>query len=487
MGRDWKKVKVDDLKAPQKYSCVGGPFGSSLSRKHYVESQQVPIIRGVNLSGDVFHEEGFVFVSEDKADELHRNLANAGDLIFTQRGTLGQVALIPSKAQFERYVVSQSQMRLTVDLKKADPYYIFSYFRLVSVKKRIEQSAIVGGVPHINLGILKDFEVDLPPLPIQKKISEVVKNLDNKIELNRQTNQTLEQMAQTLFKSWFVDFDPVFDNLLALANYQLANLPVDFPEELHPKAVTRLAALNACIPSQEHENERLASIHDRDNATLPHPDFPSEFEFNEQLGWVPFGWESGTLASVAQYTASRMEGTELNVDNYVSTENMIANKGGVTKASSVPSVKTTPSFIPGNILISNIRPYFKKIWLATSNGGRSNDVLGFVSLVPETEGYLMNLLYQDDFFDYMLRTSKGSKMPRGDKKAIMDWSIVVPPIEIRSSYSKIVKEFYEVITIRTEENISLTKLRDTLLPKLISGELQIPDLEPRSHALRGNA
>ena len=231
----------------------------------------------------------------------------------------------------------------------------------------------------------------------------------------------------------------------------------------------------------------MASIHDRDNATLPYPDFPSEFEFNEQLGWVPLGWESGTLASVAQYTASRMEGTELNVDNYVSTENMIANKGGVTKASSVPSVKTTPSFIPGNILISNIRPYFKKIWLATSNGGRSNDVLGFVSLVPETEGYLMNLLYQDDFFDYMLRTSKGSKMPRGDKKAIMDWSIVVPPIEIRSSYSKIVKEFYEVITIRTEENISLTKLRDTLLPKLISGELKIPDLEPRSHALRGNA
>ena len=133
-------------------------------------------------------------------------------------------------------------------------------------------------------------------------------------------------------------------------------------------------------------------------------------------------------------------------------------------------------FVSGNILISNIRPYFKKIWLATSNGGRSNDVLGFMSLVSETEGYLMNLLYQDDFFDYMLRTSKGSKMPRGDKKAIMEWGLAIPSVVIRKLYSKMVKEFYDVITVRSAENQSLTKLRDTLLPKLISGELQIPDV-----------
>ena len=320
----------------------------------------------------------------------------------------------------------------------------------------------------------------VPPRKTQDALVQCLDFFNNKIELNRQINQTLEQMAQTLFKSWFVDFDPVFDNLFAKANYQLENLPADFPEELHPKAVIRLAALNACIPTQEHENEKLASIHESDNAPLPHPDFPSEFEFNEQLGWVPLGWECATLASIARYTTSRMDGLDLTIDNYVSTENMLANKGGIKKASSVPTLKTTPSFIPGNILISNIRPYFKKIWLSTSNGGRSNDVLGFMSLVPETEGYLMNLLYQDDFFDYMLRTSKGSKMPRGDKKAIMEWSIVVPPVEIRSSYSKIVKEFYEVITIRTEENISLAKLRDTLLPKLISGELQIPDVKTES-------
>mgnify|MGYP000515241789 CR=1 FL=1 len=134
-------------------------------------------------------------------------------------------------------------------------------------------------------------------------------------------------------------------------------------------------------------------------------------------GWIPKGWEAGKLASVTKFTTDRIEGAELTLDNYISTDNMLPNKSGITKASKVPDVKTTPAYSPGHILVSNIRPYFKKIWFATSRGGRSNDVLGFEALEDQSKEYLLNLLYQNVFFDYMMTTSKGSKMPRGDKKA----------------------------------------------------------------------
>ena len=485
MPENWEFTTLGEFLDKEKGTVQTGPFGSQLHASDYVEAG-IPSVMPKNISIEGINEDDIARITPDDANRLKKYLLAEGDIVYSRRGDVEKCALV--KSHEEGWLCGTGCLRVRLgENSRITPEYLHAYLSTPALREWISRNAIGATMPNLNTSILKNVPLVVPSEDSVQFIADSWLDLNSKITLNQQTNQTLEQMAQTLFKSWFVDFDPVFDNLLAKANYQLENLPADFPEELHPKAVTRLAALSARIPTQEYENERLASGNESDNAPLPHPDFPSAFEFNEQLGWVPLGWEYGTLASVAQYTASRMEGTELTVDNYVSTENMIANKGGVTKASSVPSVKTTPSFIPGNILISNIRPYFKKIWLATSNGGRSNDVLGFVSLVPETEGYLMNLLYQDDFFDYMLRTSKGSKMPRGDKKAIMDWTLVVPSKEIRSFYSNIVKEFYEVITIRTEENSSLTKLRDTLLPKLISGELQIPDLEPRSHALRGNA
>lgn len=84
MGSKWTTVSINDIKLPEKYSCVGGPFGSSLSQKHYVDSG-VPVIRGTNLAGDIFSESDFVFVSPDKANELQRNMAFRGDIVFTQR------------------------------------------------------------------------------------------------------------------------------------------------------------------------------------------------------------------------------------------------------------------------------------------------------------------------------------------------------------------------------------------------------------------
>ncbi|HCG6061846.1 TPA: restriction endonuclease subunit S [Vibrio parahaemolyticus] len=427
MSYKWPLVKLDNIKAHTKYSCVGGPFGSSLSRKHYTE-EGVPVLRGVNLGSDQFFDSDFVYVSKEKAAELHRNMAYPNDVVFTQRGTLGQVAIIPKNARYSSYVVSQSQMKLTVNSEIAHPYYIYSFFRTDKAKQQIETHAIVGGVPHINLGILKALEIPLPPLNIQKKIVNIIRSIDQKITLNTQTNQTLEEMAQAIFKSWFVDFDPV------------------------------KAKMNG---------EQLEGM-DAATASL----FPEKLVESE-LGLIPDGWAVGTLSDVAKYCSARTSIDGVTVENYISTENMLADKKGVTAASKLPTAKTIAAYKTGDILVSNIRPYFKKIWLAEGNGGRSNDVLGFESSAPNTDSFLMNLLYQDSFFEYMTRTSKGAKMPRGDKTAIMNWEMAVPPVELREAFSTIVDKFYKLIPQNRAQNETLESLRDTLLPKLLSGEIEL--------------
>ena len=279
---DMSFVKVDDITSEEKYSCVGGPFGSSLSRKHYVEEEAVPVIRGINLNGDQFSDDGFVFVNEEKADELYRNLAYPGDIVFTQRGTLGQVAIIPENVRFERYVVSQSQMKLTVNKKIADSYYIYLYFRSAEAKRVIGNNAIIGGVPHINLGILKAIEIPLPSLSVQKRIVGIIKNLDDKIKGNRQANQTLEQIAQAIFKSWFVYFEPTRAKITAKQNGQ-------DPERAAMAAISgkTLEELDQLSPEQQQQLKTTASL------------FPDVLTDSE-LGEIPEGWKINPLSKMVE-------------------------------------------------------------------------------------------------------------------------------------------------------------------------------------------
>src|SRR5206468_11446821 len=125
----WSHVRVESIKADARYSLVGGPFGSELTTRDYVE-EGVPVIRGANLPDErSFNDDAFVFVREEKADQLIANNAHPGDVVFTQRGTLGQVGIIPVDSRFPRYLISQSQMKLTVDPTKADARYVFYFFR----------------------------------------------------------------------------------------------------------------------------------------------------------------------------------------------------------------------------------------------------------------------------------------------------------------------------------------------------------------------
>jgi type I restriction enzyme, S subunit len=198
MRDGWRKPKLVELAAKKRWALNGGPFGSKLTTKHYTVSG-VPVIRGANLSSRArFSFEDFVWVSEDKADELLPNNAHPGDLVFTQRGTIGQVGLIPMDAPFKRFVISQSQMKLTPDADQADALFLYYYFASPETVKTIENLAFAAGVPHINLDILRNFEVSLPPLPLQRRTATILSAYDDLIENNQRRIRILESMARVL-------------------------------------------------------------------------------------------------------------------------------------------------------------------------------------------------------------------------------------------------------------------------------------------------
>ncbi|VFA96625.1 restriction endonuclease subunit S [Nocardia cyriacigeorgica] len=186
---------------------VGGPFGSSLVSKDYVDSG-VPVIRGQNMSGRYISGE-FAYVTDaKKLADLARNIAVPGDLVFTQRGTLGQVSMVPN-GEYEEYVVSQSQMRLRVDETVAHAAFVYYATLAPDFVRQIANNAIATGVPHINLGILSKLTIPGFPLDRQRAISEVLGALDDKIAANTQVISRADQLAETMWLDAVSTGEPV--------------------------------------------------------------------------------------------------------------------------------------------------------------------------------------------------------------------------------------------------------------------------------------
>jgi type I restriction enzyme S subunit len=203
----WTRVSVDDLRQPGDYTLVGGPFGSDLTQHDYLNKPGVPVIRGSNLGGSEsrFIDDGFVFVSEHKAASLARNCAFPGDVVFTQRGTLGQVAVVPEDAKYPRYIISQSQMKLTPNRKRVETRYLYHYFRTPQTLALLLAQTQVTGVPHINLGILKRFPVLLPPLSDQRRIADVLDRAEALRAKRRAALAQLDTLTQAIFLEMFGD------------------------------------------------------------------------------------------------------------------------------------------------------------------------------------------------------------------------------------------------------------------------------------------
>ena len=180
------------------------------------------------------------------------------------------------------------------------------------------------------------------------------------------------------------------------------------------------------------------------------------------------------LASLCGLVSERVDCREADIATYVSTESLLPAKMGKQTASSLPQAGKVTVYKAGDTLVSNIRPYFKKIWYADRAGTCSGDVLVFRANQPEHAGYLYSCLRQDRFFDYVMKGAKGTKMPRGDKKQMLTYEIVNSP---SAAAIGAIQTALEQISIANKENDSLAALRDALLPKLMSGEIDVSEVD----------
>ena len=191
---------------------AAGPFGSNLKVSCFVSSG-FPIIDGANLKGFKVTDNITKFVTEEKARSLHRAIAKRNDVVVTISGNVGQISYIPEDSKYEEYLVSQRQFRVTFDERKVHVPYLVYYFHTYEGQHKILSFANQVGVPALSqpLKNYKNIDINLPEFKKQVKIASILKSLDDKIEVNRRINDNLEQQAQALFKSWFVDFEPFKD------------------------------------------------------------------------------------------------------------------------------------------------------------------------------------------------------------------------------------------------------------------------------------
>ncbi|KYN25681.1 restriction endonuclease [Vibrio cidicii] len=439
MGSEWSETTLGDI-ALGTDGAVDGPFGSNLPASAYTENGY-PIIRGSNLSVglDDFKDHEFVYVPEEVFQRLSRSECKAGDIIFTKKGTLGQTGLIRSEHRFDRYLLSSNQMRLRVDPSKALPEYVYYWVSSQKAINKLIKDSECTGVPKINLAYLKSFPISLPDLGTQKSIVDVLGALNKKITLNRQINQTLEQMAQTLFKSWFVDFDPVIDNALDAGN------PI--PDELQHRIEARKAV---------RESEGFKLLPDEVRQL-----FPDAFEESE-LGWVPKGWEIKHLNSISN----------------------------ITYGKNLPKSKILDNGYPvygGNGIIGAYERYLyeKPQVLISCRGAASGKVhwtkpFSFVtnnSLVIEERNVNSDFLYYSLLQQDLTSLTSGSAQPQMTIANLNPVQVLVPEQLLISEFSKHAQMLMVRCEAKSSECESLTKLRDTLLPKLISGELRLDDAE----------
>lgn len=253
----------------------------------------------------------------------------------------------------------------------------------------------------------------------------------------------------------------------ALTKETIQNLEIQLPDLPTQR---RIAAVLGALDDKIENNRKICENLEAQAQAL----FKSWFvDFEPWGGKMPEGWKKGKLRDIAGYDNRRIAASSLTVETYFSTENMLPDRGGVTAASSIPQSGEVPLCEEGSVLVSNIRPYFKKIYRATETAGHSADVLCFEAKDSSLQWYLYRLLWGDAFFAYVMSGAKGCKMPRGDKEQILDYGCVIPGADNVAEFNAVVEPMCQRITHCNKESRALAEMRDALLPKLMSGEIDV--------------
>ncbi len=409
----WQRHKlgiiVDDI--------AMGPFGSNLKVDNFI-SEGVPVIRGGNLNDGGFEDDNFVFVSEEKANSLKRSLAYPDDLVFTHRGTIGQVGIIPH-GKYPKYLVSQSQMRLTVSRKYLEPKFLYYFFKSPIGQYELLKNASQVGVPAIASPTtsLKEVEIDLPPLPTQRRIADILSALDEKIELNRQTNATLEAIAKSIFREWFVEFN--FPGVSGeMVESELGEIPQGW-------MVGKLKDFGDIVCGKT----------------------PSKSNPNYFGGKIPF-----------------IKIPDMHDSVFITkTEDSLTGEGAQSQKN---------KFIPPySVIVSCIATV--GLVAITSEKSQTNQQIN--AIIPNREYLPFYLYFRTKELEGVLKDmgSGGSATLNVNTTSFSNIDCIIPPNDVLKDFHKIVKPLFERILSNEQQSATLASLRDALLPKLMSGEIEI--------------
>ncbi|MHA1176983.1 restriction endonuclease subunit S [Psychrobacter faecalis] len=396
--------------------------------------------------------EGYVNLNEVKRcvdertyESFIRKHIQENDVLITLVGNgYGQVALTPS----EKCVIIQNTIGLRCN---SDNDNIFLYYLLKNNRKALMNLNIGAAQPSIKVGNLTSLEFQFPPLSEQKAIAHILGSLDDKIELNRQMNETLEAMAQALFKSWFVDFDPVIDNALAAGNA--------IPDEFSERAEQRKAI-------EKKNNSDIQNL------------FPDEFEFTEEMGWIPKGWGVKSLDEVADYLnglALQKYRPEDIDDNYLPIVKIAQLREGLPNHDEKASINIKPEYIidNGDVIFSWSGSLLVDVWC----GGKAalNQHLFKVTSDKYPKWFYLNYTKHHLVEFQRIATDKAVTMGHIKRGHLKEALCVIPENGVDDNIFAVFEGILnKQIRLRIESQ-TLAKLRDTLLPKLMSGELRIPD------------
>ena len=439
MAGERSMISLGELALDEKGAVTIGPFGSRMKAEVYVPSG-VPVIRGTNISDGRWLKGDWVFVSEDFARGLPNCLLEPGDLVFPHRGSIGEVAII--EKNHGTMLLSSSMMKFRPDASRADSVFLFYYFRSRQGRSEILKFSSQVGTPGIGqpLTSLRQFKVPLIPLPKQKAIAHILGTLDDKIELNRRMNETLEAMARALFKSWFVDFDPV-----------RAKMDGRQPEGM-----------------------------DKATADL----FPDSFE-DSPLGKIPKGWKVGPILNEAALLSG---GTP-------STSNPSFWDGGIPWASAkdvsqcnatflVTTERTITSKGLENSSTKLIEPFSTVVVARDATTGRMT-MFGRPIAMNQTcygfrcrsDAHFFLYCHVRQVVGHLVHSAHGSVFDTITTRTFETTPVVIPCRAVSRRFHDAVAPIFGQILSNLKEALTLAALRDALLPKLLSGEIRVPEAE----------
>ena len=370
-------------------------------------------------------------VSSSGITDHHSEGKVQGPGVVTGRcGTLGRVFFIP-----DNFWPLNTTLYVR-DFKGNDPRFISYFLQELNFFAYSDKAA----VPGLNRNHLHQAVVRIPEdVNEQRAIARILGALDDKIELNRRMNETLEAMARALFRSWFVDFDPV------------------------------RAKMAGCDP----------------NLPKPLADLFPDRLVNSELGAIPEGWEIGCLGDIAVAPRRGVDPTDLHDETpYIGLEHMPRRSVALTDWESAEKVVSNKSaFEKGEFLFGKLRPYFHKVGIAPVSGVCSTDI---VVIAPKTAGWYAFVLASVSsaaFVTYTNQASTGTKMPRTSWATMSRYPLCLPVESVAWAFQNATRPFLNRIVTNIHEHSALASLRDALLPKLMSGETRLRDTERREEAI----